>query len=647
LAKTFFFPFNVLTKIAVKESYNRGHEKEREEWKMKKAGWKQFVLGVVGALLCRVGILGCYPLIPSYFAAVYLEESGRNFLSIGMLVGLVAFLPVTAVAKYGMSMLFIVAVIRLSEWVDKRCFTAAAALAASGGTLALSVFGGIFDMKNQVSVLTAVLEAVFIFGFVILAARGVHMFLEEKELPREEEYAMEGYQEQKLLNYAKSFEGLAHTFLSMSKKTQFSTEEVGRMQAEITGNICSCCDTCAVCWEPANHTMYHIFRNLFQGFVKNGSADSKAAEELESHCRYAKHVEAEALHVFERASVNRAWYNRLLENREVIAQQLDAMAFIMQDCASESRLLDREEKNRLAEIRYRGKECGIVIEEIHLYEKNDGHKQIQLKTRSRWGNCIAVKQLTKAISGIMECNMHPHKEDRTFIGRESMELTYEEEPPFHTISGVAKFTKDGAAVSGDNFSLLEKESGECVLSLSDGMGSGVAACKESETVVELLEKFIEAGFTKETAIKMLNSAMVLRGADESYSTVDMASVNLYTGVADFYKIGAAATFLRHKNGEVECLLSTSLPVGVCCEMEIWKDKRQLCNGDFLVMVTDGVLEYLNTNEPEEKMAGIIQSITTNHPGLMAKKILECVMEETGGAIPDDMTVLSAALWEKS
>ena len=44
------------------------------------------------------------------------------------------------------------------------------------------------------------------------------------------------------------------------------------------------------------------------------------------------------MRVFERVSLNRAWYQRLVENREVIAEQLDAMAYIMQDCA-------REEKN--------------------------------------------------------------------------------------------------------------------------------------------------------------------------------------------------------------------------------------------------------------------------------------------------------------
>ena len=156
---------------------------------------------------------------------------------------------------------------------------------------------------------------------------------------------------------------------------------------------------------------------------------------------------------------------------------------------------------------------------------------------------------------------------------------YEEEPSFHTVSGVAKLIKDGSLVSGDNFSIMEKENGECVLSLSDGMGFGMEASKESELVVELLERFVEAGFAKETAIKMLNSSMVLRGADERYSTVDMSSINLYTGEAEFLKIGAAATFLRHKNGEVEWLLSDSLPVGVCCELEIWKDTRELSDGD--------------------------------------------------------------------
>lgn len=43
------------------------------------------------------------------------------------------------------------------------------------------------------------------------------------------------------------------------------------------------------------------------------------------------------------------------------------------------------------------------------------------------------------------------------------------------------------------------------------------------------------------------------------------------------------------------------------------------------MVTDGVLEYLHVPNPEETMQEIIESINTNHPGILAKKILERVL----------------------
>ena len=267
------------------------------------------------------------------------------------------------------------------------------------------------------------------------------------------------------------------------------------------------------------------------------------------------------------------------------------MAFIMQDCINESELLDNEEKRKISELRYRARECGIAAEEVHLYRKSDGHIQAVMKVHTRWGNSVAMKDLTKVVASVLDLHMKPHKDTKSFVGKDLIEIIFEEEPSFYAVHGVARLTKDGAPVSGDNFSFLEKEDGELVLSLSDGMGFGTRACKESELVVDLLERFIEAGFTKETAIRMLNSA------------------------------------------------------GVSFEIEIEQATKQLFDGDFLVMVTDGVLEYLCTEKPEETLEGIISEIKTNHPALLAKKILDKVMEYTGGEVRDDMTVLAAAVWE--
>lgn len=89
------------------------------------------------------------------------------------------------------------------------------------------------------------------------------------------------------------------------------------------------------------------------------------------------------------------------------------------------------------------------------------------------------------------------------------------------------------------------------------LGSGVEASRESEEVVELLEQFLESGFSQETAAKMVNSALVMKGQDGMFSTVDICAVDLYTGICNFLKAGACATFIKRDHW-VEAISSESL-----------------------------------------------------------------------------------------
>ena len=59
-----------------------------------------------------------------------------------------------------------------------------------------------------------------------------------------------------------------------------------------------------------------------------------------------------------------------------------------------------------------------------------------------------------------------------------------------------------------------------------------------------------------------------------------------------------------------------------------------------------MLEYLQVPKPEETLGGIIEALDTNNPGKLAKGILERVLLYTGGKVMDDMTVLTAGIWEK-
>lgn len=613
---------------------------------MKRLKTKQIFTYLLGVLVCKISFAGCYPIIPAYFAAVYLQDSGRALFTIFAYLGMMIFLPVTQMAKYAMAVLFTMIVIRMAEWANKSCQAWAAAAAAGICTGVLSAFGGVLNWTNQISPLTGILEGVFIFGLTMVLNRIFYLFFQEKkEKSVGEKQTLQ--KEERLQNYADSFLNLSKAFSGINgDKRDFAMEEYDRMQQEITGKICVSCNQCALCWEKESSPMQEYFSTLILSIKKWGSLNEEQERQLKEYCPYTSEVVEEAIRVFEKAELNMAWYNRLRENREVIAQQLDAMAYIMEDCAKPPEDISAKEAKKLAEIKYQARERGIMVYDSALFQKKNGHKQLVLEVSVKKDGCVPVKELLKAVYAATRQKVRPHKNEKSLIGKDRIRLVLEEDTRYHTIHGVARLTKEGAVVSGDNFSFLELDEGEMVMSLSDGMGSGTRACKESEMVIELIEKFLEAGFSKETAIRMMNSAMVIRGEDDLFSTIDISALNLYDGNCTFYKIGASTTFIKHKDS-IECLISENLPVGVYHKIEIEKAERNLQDGDFIIMVSDGVLEYLNVPKPEETLQKILENMKTNHPGQMAKKILEQVMVYTGGKVEDDMTVMAAAIWEKA
>mgnify|MGYP000777897555 FL=1 len=220
-----------------------------------------------------------------------------------------------------------------------------------------------------------------------------------------------------------------------------------------------------------------------------------------------------------------------------------------------------------------------------------------------------------------------------------------EDVSYQVLYGVAKLTKEMEKVSGDNYICRQEEAGRFVMCLSDGMGSGVEACRESEEVVELLEQFLESGFTQETAAKMVNSALVMKGQEGIFSTVDICAVDLYTGICNFLKAGASATFIKRDHW-VEAISSESLAAGLIQQVDFETSSRKLYHGDYLIMMTDGVLDALPAMREEETMKEIIMDIHEETPKEMSRGILERVLGYSDYCARDDMTVLVAGMWKK-
>lgn len=168
--------------------------------------------------------------------------------------------------------------------------------------------------------------------------------------------------------------------------------------------------------------------------------------------------------------------------------------------------------------------------------------------------------------------------------------------------GLALRAKQGEAVSGDTMTHFETEAGELCLLLSDGMGCGDAARRESALAVRLTERFLRAGIAAPTVLKTLNSAFTLRAeASGSFTTLDLAVLSLRTGEAAVYKYGAAPSYVK-KNGRVRRLCGTCLPAGLQCG-EAEATRLRLDGGSFLVMVSDGVADALDDEWLQDLLAG--------------------------------------------
>ena len=185
--------------------------------------------------------------------------------------------------------------------------------------------------------------------------------------------------------------------------------------------------------------------------------------------------------------------------------------------------------------------------------------------------------------------------------------------------GAALRPKEGETVCGDTVVSFRTESGLLCLLLADGMGSGEAARRESALTCRLLEQFLEAGIEPEAAMKTLNSAMALRGADTgSFTTIDLLTCRPDTGELAFYKYGAAPSYLK-KGGTVRRITGGSLPAGLrggTAAPDV--TRATLEPGSFAVMISDGVAdpgrdEWLQNllagweGEDPQTLAGLILS----------------------------------------
>ena len=438
----------------------------------------------------------------------------------------------------------------------------------------------------------------------------------------------------RLKGFSRSFHNLSTTFSSLSeKKTTLDQHDASRLIDEVANKTCLACPKRDTCWGKEFYNTYQMFFSLLGTAEKEGGV-GEIPPHMKNFCIQKENLLTNINRTFDIYKNNLLWHNKILESRELVSQQLKGVGDIIGNLARELELdlkfSPALEQQILQELNRRKVEVDSVV----VIENNMGKYEVTLNYS---GAKRSVSQVTELISTVLGRKM---TEDESYIKKSTLRLA--EEQKFMISSGVAKAPKEAGQESGDSFSAMHIRGKMCLLMLSDGMGSGSKAREESAATIEIFEDFVETGFDKETAIKMINSVLVLKSNEDSFSTLDICAVDLYTGVCEFVKMGASTTFVL-RDGLVQVVRNTALPLGILNDVEIEVIKKRLRNGDIIVMVTDGVTDDSQSSKENFLIDTLAESKISN-PQDLAEYILEC--SKGDGKLMDDMTVLVAKVWER-
>lgn len=340
------------------------------------------------------------------------------------------------------------------------------------------------------------------------------------------------------------------------------------------------------------------------------------------------------------------WQKKLSENKSLMVDQLREMSKIMMELAKENRRCVPMSSRRFKQIAHAFKEMELQLKNLYLIENENGRTEISVTLKGKGKNPLSSDEVGDLLSVLLGTHLSSRQDNKFFLSEGFETLYYVEESRFHTLTGVAKAVKETEQISGDNYSFFEMETGNLTAVLSDGMGSGDKACADSTMVVELVQRFLEAGFQMEMAIQMINSILLSGGEQSNMSTLDVCSLDLYSGECHFIKVGSSSSYIKRQH-LVDRISSGNLPLGIFQKPDVESIGRTLMDGDYIIMISDGILDALSQGIGEDMLSEFIGSLTVENPGEMANTILRYCIQQSRGHIRDDMTVMVIGIWERN
>ena len=403
----------------------------------------------------------------------------------------------------------------------------------------------------------------------------------------------------------------------------------------IEQDACSGCKLRLHCWEKRRDETVAAILEMTKA-VKQGELNPEihTTEEFKGRClRTARMGNAVFKHYTDYAS-RIAAENRIDEVRSVVSDQFGGIANMLSDLADDFEMQESFDNSAAESAAAALKNIGINLDECCSRVDRFGRMTLEMKLKKSSDLVINRAQVMRLCSIACERDFAPPIVSE--VGGEIF-ISINERAEIMIDFGAEQYSANGGSLCGDAYKYFYDGKGHFIMVLSDGMGTGGRAAVDGAMASGLMARLIKAGFGYNCSLKILNSSMLFKSTDESLATVDIASIDLYTGMTELFKAGAAPSILR-RNGRTGKAESNSLPAGILRDISFDTALVKCRVGDIVVLLSDGA-----TSEGCDWIRSEIESFKDGKAQDLAEHLCMSARRRRTDKREDDITVLCAIL----
>lgn len=414
---------------------------------------------------------------------------------------------------------------------------------------------------------------------------------------------------------AQAFYELYTSMLTSVQNTRVRGDQnVSVVFDKASDKVCKSCPLCSQCWQRDYVTTLSALNDATEPMLARGKAImSDFPHHFTSRCvrvpELIRAINSALFALREREAMKR----QEEENQTLLAKQYAGITDILrhlsreaaQGCAAQP-ILERQVRRYTAAFGW--------VEHVSVFRDASSRLVIEL-----FGEGISdiEKQgggFSAGLGALLGVKLTEPRIQTEGIGRR---LVMRERAPYRVVVGVARQQKQDTSVSGDSGCYFLTDAGVACLVLADGMGTGTAAAQDSRTIITSMERFLRAGVEPHDAVNAISPVFRLRANGTRFVTLDLLTLDLFTGKAQGIKFGSAPSYM--KMGETwKRILCKTLPIGIAEDADP-TDLFDLSfmNGDMYVMVSDGVSDGTD----DEWMQTLLRERQQDSPKELAAKLV--------------------------